>query len=104
MTEDQTALAEANRIRIETMRERYPGWEESFAETAAYLASLGKDAEAYVQAWAVFRPRIAQLRCNHPGLRPGPRRRTPAAARIRSGVRRLASGPRGLPPRRLNSP
>jgi hypothetical protein len=68
MTDHQAALAEANRIRIETMRERYPGWEESFAETAAYLASLGKDPEEYVRAWSIFRPRIAQLRRNHPAF------------------------------------
>jgi hypothetical protein len=66
MTEDQRALAEANRIRTETMRERYPGWEESLAETSAYLASLGKAPLEYVRAWAAFRPSIADLHRNPP--------------------------------------
>ena len=68
MTEDQAALVEANRIRIETMQERYPGWEESLAETSAYLASLGKAPREYVRAWAVFRPSIEGLRRNHPAV------------------------------------
>ena len=66
MTEDQIALAEANRIRLEAMRERYPGWEESLAETAAYLVSLGKTPQDYVRAWAAFRPSIEGLRHTHP--------------------------------------
>ncbi len=69
MTEEQRALAEANRIRIETMRERYPGWEESLAETSAYLVSLGKAPHEYVRAWAVFRPSIANLLRNPPVAR-----------------------------------
>jgi hypothetical protein len=66
MTAEQVALAEANRIRIETMRERYPGWEESLAETSAYLASLGKAPREYVRAWARFRPSIANLHRDPP--------------------------------------
>jgi hypothetical protein len=68
MTDHQAALAEANQIRIETMRERFPGWEESLEETSAYLAALGKAPQEYVRAWAVFRPRIAHLRRNHPAF------------------------------------
>lgn len=66
MTEEQVALAEANRIRIETMRERYPGWEESLAETSAYLTALGKPPHEYVRAWAAFRPSIANLHRDPP--------------------------------------
>lgn len=58
-------LVEANRIRIETVRETEPGWSETPDETAAYLAQLGKTPLEYVEAWLTFRPLLAALRRPH---------------------------------------
>jgi hypothetical protein len=59
------ALVEANRIRIETVRETEPGWSETLEETAAYLAQLGKTPVDYVEAWLAFRPLLNALRRSH---------------------------------------
>ena len=62
MSGGEWVLIEANRMRIEIMREREPGWSETLEETAAYLAQLGKTPLDYVEAWLAFRPSLEALR------------------------------------------
>lgn len=75
------ALAEANRIRIEVLGELEPGWSETVAETAAYLARLGKTPRDYVEAWQRFRPSLAALRRRHPQPSPAGNRHRAARGR-----------------------
>jgi hypothetical protein len=81
-----SALAAANRIRIEVLGEQEPGWSETVEETAAYLARLGKTPRDYVEAWQAFRPSLAALRRRHPQPQPAwnghrmPRTQAPEAA------------------------
>jgi hypothetical protein len=62
MSGTEWALREANRIRIEAMRERDPDWSETIEETAGYLESLGKSPLDYVEAWLAFRPSLEAFR------------------------------------------
>ena len=62
MSGGEWALREANRIRIETMREYEPDWSESLEETAQYLEGLGKSPLDYVEAWLAFRPSLELFR------------------------------------------
>jgi hypothetical protein len=62
MSGNEWALREANRIRVETMRECEPEWSETLEETAAYLERLGKSPLDYVEAWLAFRPSLEAFR------------------------------------------
>lgn len=62
MSGNEWALREANRIRIEAMRESEPDWSESLQETAQYLESLGKSPLDYVEAWLAFKPSLEAYR------------------------------------------
>ena len=88
MSGNEWALREANRIRVETMREREPAWSETLEETAVYLERLGKSPLDYVEAWLAFRPSLDAYR------------RSPATPH-RETTTRLAQRPAGEPEAKL---
>ena len=91
MSGNEWALREANRIRVETMREREPDWSETLEETAVYLERLGKSPLDYVEAWLAFRPSLEAYR----RLPAAPRRDTTtrlAQRRAREAEGKLAVG------------
>lgn len=96
MSGNQWALHEANRIRIETMREREPDWSETLEETALYLERLGKSPLDYVEAWLVFRPSLEAFRRSFvtPRRDASPRTRQPQA-REAGQPRTASAGARG---------
>jgi hypothetical protein len=93
---NEWALREANRIRIETMREHEPGWSETLEETALYLERLGKSALDYVEAWLAFKPSLEAYRRSfaRPRRDASPRTPQPQAREAGQGLT-VGAGARG---------